>query len=202
MTEYVRGGGGVWGGAAVWEGSGRDGGVARRPVSGGYPAAAVLTNVDGSRVVVAGADGVMLPVGEAGTVAGGLTVAVPEGSAATEFELSTALSVVVGAVGVVGADPVGAPLKGLVGDGVMVGEKEPVAGLGAGAWGWSRSGVCGSRNRPRPSPAATNTEPTALCAARTRRRTRTPVLSRSRCAGSKGVYSWASRMIRANSRSK
>jgi hypothetical protein len=159
-------------------------------------------NEEGWSVVVGGDDGVMFPLGVAGMVAGGLAVAVPEGAVATEFELSVELPVVIGAVGVVGADSVELSLEGRVGDGVMVGDEEPVEGRGTGAWGWSRSGACGSRNRPRPSPAATSTEPTAFCAARTRRRTSTPVLSRSWCAGSKGVYSWASRIIRANSRSK
>jgi hypothetical protein len=169
---------------------------------GGYPAPVALTDDEGSTVVVGGDDDVTLPLGVAGMVAGGPAVAVPEGPVPTELELSVALSVVIGAVGVVGADPVGLVLGGRVGDGVMVAEEEPVAGRGAGAWGWSRSGACGSRTRPTPRPAATSTEPTAFWAARTRRRTSTPVLSRSCCAGSNGVYSWVSRIIRANSRSK
>lgn len=193
----ARGRAGTRGGAEIPWGSGRDG-----RVFGGYSAPVALTNDEGSSVVVGGDDGVMLPLGVAGMVAGGPAVAVPEGPVPTELELSIALSVVIGAVGVVGADPVGLVLGGGVGDGVVVGEEKPVVGRGTGAWGWSRSGACGSRTRLTPSPAATSTEPTAFCAARTRRRTSTPVLSRFCCAGSKGVYSWASRIIRANSRSK
>ncbi|MFJ1534502.1 hypothetical protein ACIOFV_39895 [Streptomyces mirabilis] len=181
--------------------SGGAAGTAGRAL-GGYPVPVALTNDEGWIVVVGGDDGVMLPLGVAGTVAGGPGVAVPEGVVPTKLELSVALWVVIGAVGVVGTDPVGLVLGGRVGDGVMVAEEEPVEGRGTGAWGWSRSGACGSRTRPTPSPAATSTEPTAFCAARTRRRTSTPVLSRSCCAGSKGVYSWVSRIIRANSRSK
>lgn len=204
LTAEVRSGskaGAEQGQGAVRKFSGGAAGTVGRAL-GGYPAPVALTNDEGSTVVVGGDDDVMLPLGVAGMVAGGPAVAVPEGPVPTELELSVALSVVIGAVGVVGADPVGLVLGGRVGDGVVVGEEEPVAGRGTGAWGWSRSGACGSRTRPTPSPAATSTEPTAFCAARTRRRTSTPVLSRSCCAGSKGVYSWASRIIRANSRSK
>lgn len=123
----ARGRAGTGGGAEIPWGSGRDG-----RVFGGYSAPVALTNDEGSSVVVGGDDGVMLPLGVAGTVAGGPAVAVPEGPVPTELELSIALSVVIGAVGVVGADPVGLVLGGGVGDGVVVGEEKPVVGRGTG----------------------------------------------------------------------
>ncbi|WP_369657557.1 hypothetical protein HEP85_43915 [Streptomyces sp. RPA4-2] len=104
--------------------------------------------------------------------------------------------------GVVVPGPVGVALEdwGGVGVGETSGEGRPV--MGSGAWGRSPSGVCGSRNRPTLSPATATTEPTAFRAERTRRRARIPVVRRSCCAGSKGVCSSVSRIIRANSRSK
>lgn len=101
------------------------------------------------------------------------------------------------------SEPVGVPEGwGGVGEsvGVTSGDGRPVRG--SGACGRSLSGVWGNRKSPAPSPATASTEPTAFCAERTRRRSRIPVLRRFRCAGSKGVCSSASRIIRANSRSK
>ncbi|MEU6367041.1 hypothetical protein ABZ876_15230 [Streptomyces sp. NPDC046931] len=92
-----------------------------------------------------------------------------------------------------------------VGDEVTLGageDDEPVPGRVRGPWGWSTAGPFGSRNKPTVSPATRRTEPPAAVAARSRRRARTPSRRRSRCSDAKGMYSWESRIIRANSCSK
>ncbi|MFG2477814.1 hypothetical protein [Streptomyces fagopyri] len=193
----------------VAEGAGRR--TARHRASGGYPPSAASENEGDSTVVgeaggVVGG-GVMFPLGVEEAPGGGLVVEVLEGSEPAEVELL----VEEGAVGVreellgvwsgaVVPDPVGVPLGGWVLVGGTSGEERPV--MGSGDCGRSLSGACGSRNRPTLSPATASTEPTAFCAERIRRRTRTPVMRRSCCAGSKGVRSSVSRIIRANSRSK
>jgi hypothetical protein len=168
----------------------------------------VSADDEGSRCDGGGEDaGVSL--GVAGSVAGARVVAVAlsPGSEATEVELSVVVGVsggpevpvVFSAVPV--ADSLGVPLDDGVGDGVAYGEVGVVVGRGTGPRGRSRSGACGSRNRPTLIPAAARTLLAAFCAARIRRRTRTPSRRLFCCAGSKGVCSWASRIIRANSRS-
>ncbi|GAA3045885.1 hypothetical protein GCM10010448_31030 [Streptomyces glomeratus] len=81
-------------------------------------------------------------------------------------------------------------------------DDELVPGRVRGPWGRSTAGPFGSRNKPAVSPATRRTEPPATVAARSRRRARTPSRRRSRCSDAKGMYSWESRIIRANSCSK
>lgn len=86
--------------------------------------------------------------------------------------------------------------------GVGAGDTSLVVGRGRGACGLSAPGSWGSTKRPSPSPATARTEPAAFCAMRTRLRVCTPARRRARCSSPKGVYSWVSRIIRVNSRSK
>ncbi|MFJ8009186.1 hypothetical protein [Streptomyces fagopyri] len=193
----------------VGEGAGRR--TARRRASGGYPLSVASGENDGDSTVVGevggeGGGGVMPPVGVEEAPGGRLVVAVLEGSDPAELEPPAeegavgVLEVLGVSSGAVVSDPVGVPLGGRVVDGETSGEERPV--MGSGDCGRSLFGVCGSRNRPTLIPATASTEPTAFCAERIRRRARTPVMRRSRCAGSKGVCCSVSRIIRANSRSK
>jgi len=156
--------------------------------------------VDGVPDGVAGAVGVPVSLGSAVPVGGGAEVVVSEvpvevgvvagadGIPAVPVALSVAVAVALG-----GADvPVGLGL----------GDTGLVAGRGCGACGLFSPGSWGSRKKPMPSPATARTEPAAFCAMRIRRRACTPARSRTRSSASKGVYSWVSRIIRVNSRSK
>lgn len=137
-----------------------------------------------------------------GAVGGGAEVAsdavevpVGDGAVVKDDGCPVALPVLSGVV-VLGGAVVGAEV------GVGAGDTWLVVGRGRGACGLFAPGSLGSTKRPSPSPATARTEPAAFCAMRTRLRVWTPARRRARCSSPKGAYSWVSRIIRANSRSK
>lgn len=149
--------------------------------------------VGGLGVPVADGGGVvaLVPVGSEDTVTALLVAPGAEGGAYVPWRSS---------VGLAAELPVGDVSGAWVG--VALGDAGLIAGCGRGACGLSSTLLWGSRRKPIPSPATARTEPTALWTARARRRARTPDCRRFWCLDSKRVCSWASRIIRANSRSK
>lgn len=151
-------------------------------------------------------------VGEGGVdvrSGGGVVVGAVGGGAETDVE---ELGFGGGAV----VDEGGCPVASAVLDGVVVlggavvgvgggsgaGDTWLVVGSGCGACGLFSAGAWGSMKKPSPSPATARTEPAAVRTVRTRLRVLTPARRRAWCSAPKGVNSWVSRIIRANSRSK
>jgi hypothetical protein len=168
-----------------------------------YPESVEVTNDDGSSDVgVASGVGAFLVTSDVG---GGVLVGSEPGSGESVSELPVVAGPPGGAevsLPVGGAVTVALGAESAVVDGVAVGDAGLAAGRGRGACGLVSTLLSGSRKNPMPSPATASTEPTAFCAARARRRARTPDRRRAWCAGSKGVCSRASRIIRDSSLSK